>query len=410
MHVLRAEKGYIIVGQDTDGTVTPDDAGLSWAIGKKKPDFVGKRSLSRPDLVASGRKQLVGLLTDDPNTVLEEGAQIVADPNEAVPMKMIGHVTSSYWSEALGRSIAMAVIEDGRALTDKTLHIPMPDETLSAKVTSPIFYDPDGSRLGDPSRFDYVVVVGGLVDEIENLHPDYVGFLHRAATSKVPLVGVCTGAFILYRAGLMDGYRCCVSWFHHDDFLGQFDGMEPVSDQIFVVDRDRLTASGGVSSAHLAAYLVDRHVGRAEARKSLNIMIIDEAMSAEAAQPGLPLELTTSDDLVRRALLLMQQAMSAPLPMSVIAKRLDVSRRKLERHFDRALGMSPAVADKLVRLTHARFLLRTPHHSIAEVAADTGFCDASHFVKVFKGYYGVTPRQLAADATRSEKSSVSADP
>ena len=265
-------------------------------------------------------------------------------------------------------------------------------------------------RLGDPSRFDYVVVVGGLVDEIENLHPDYVGFLHRAATSKVPLVGVCTGAFVLYRAGLMDGYRCCVSWFHHDDFLGQFDGMEPVSDQIFVVDRDRLTASGGVSSAHLAAYLVDRHVGRAEARKSLNIMIIDEAMSAEAAQPGLPLELTTSDDLVRRALLLMQQAMSAPLPMSVIAKRLDVSRRKLERHFDRALGMSPAVADKLVRLTHARFLLRTPHHSIAEVAADTGFCDASHFVKVFKGYYGVTPRQLAADATRSEKSSVSADP
>ena len=147
MHVLRAEKGYIIVGQDTDGTVTPDDAGINWAIGKKKLDFVGMRSLSRPDMVAGSRKQLVGLLTDDPNTVLEEGAQIVADPDEAVPMKMIGHVTSSYWSEALGRSIAMAVVEDGRALTDKTLHIPMSDKTLSAKVTSPIFFDPDGSRL-----------------------------------------------------------------------------------------------------------------------------------------------------------------------------------------------------------------------------------------------------------------------
>ena len=65
MHVLRAEKGYIIVGQDTDGTLTPDDAGLAWAIGKQKPDFVGKRSLARPDMVAKGRKQLVGLLTDD---------------------------------------------------------------------------------------------------------------------------------------------------------------------------------------------------------------------------------------------------------------------------------------------------------------------------------------------------------
>ena len=79
MHVMRAEKGYIIVGQDTDGTLTPADAGLAWAIGKAKPDFVGKRSLARPDMVAKGRKQLVGLLTDEPRTVLEEGAQIVAD-------------------------------------------------------------------------------------------------------------------------------------------------------------------------------------------------------------------------------------------------------------------------------------------------------------------------------------------
>ena len=113
MHVLRAEKGYIIVGQDTDGTLTPDDAGLTWAIGKAKPDFVGKRSLARPDMVAKGRKQLVGLLTDDPKVVLQEGAQIVADPNQPKPMTMLGHVTSSYWSEALGRSIAMAVVVDG---------------------------------------------------------------------------------------------------------------------------------------------------------------------------------------------------------------------------------------------------------------------------------------------------------
>ena len=96
MHVLRAEKGYIIVGQETDGTVTPDDLGLGGLVGKKKPDFVGKRSLSRPDMVAAGRKQLVGLRTVDPTVVLDEGAQIVADPAHPVPMPMIGHVTSSY--------------------------------------------------------------------------------------------------------------------------------------------------------------------------------------------------------------------------------------------------------------------------------------------------------------------------
>jgi sarcosine oxidase subunit alpha len=147
MHVLRAEKGFIIVGQDTDGTVTPFDAGLDWAVGKKKPDFVGKRSMARPDIVALGRKQLVGLLTDDPNLVLEEGAQIVADPKQPIPMTMIGHVTSSYWSETLGRSIAMALVAGGHDMTGNTLHIPMPGKTHTAKVSGLVFYDPEGARL-----------------------------------------------------------------------------------------------------------------------------------------------------------------------------------------------------------------------------------------------------------------------
>lgn len=147
MHVLRAEKGFIIVGQDTDGTVTPFDAGMPWAVSKKKKDFVGKRSLARPDLVESGRKQLVGILTDDPNVVLEEGAQIVADPSQPIPMEMIGHVTSSYWSEALGRSIAMALVKDGFNRMDEELFIPMIEKTHNVKVVSAMFYDPKGERL-----------------------------------------------------------------------------------------------------------------------------------------------------------------------------------------------------------------------------------------------------------------------
>lgn len=147
MHVLRAEKGFIIVGQDTDGTVTPHDAGMSWAVGKAKKDFVGKRSLSRPDMTAPGRKQLVGLLTEDPNIVLEEGAQIVAAPDLEIPMDMIGHVTSSYWSEVLERSIAMALVKDGRALEGETIFIPMPGVTHRAIVGSTSFYDPEGARL-----------------------------------------------------------------------------------------------------------------------------------------------------------------------------------------------------------------------------------------------------------------------
>ena len=147
MHVLRAEKGFIIVGQDTDGTVTPHDAGMSWAVAKKKKDFVGMRSLKRSDLVKDGRKHLVGLLTTDPKTVLAEGAQIVLDPNQPKPMDMLGHVTSSYWSESLGRSVAMALVRDGFNLQGTDIYVPMPDGDITATVTKPIFYDPKGERL-----------------------------------------------------------------------------------------------------------------------------------------------------------------------------------------------------------------------------------------------------------------------
>ncbi|WP_077959700.1 sarcosine oxidase subunit alpha [Ensifer adhaerens] len=147
MHVLRAEKGYIIVGQDTDGTLTPDDAGLSWAVSKKKPDFVGIRGLKRPDLVKDGRKQLVGLLTKDPKVVLEEGAQIVADPNQPKPMTMLGHVTSSYWSANCGRSIALAMVAGGRERLGQTLYVPMTDRTIAVEVSDMVFFDKEGGRL-----------------------------------------------------------------------------------------------------------------------------------------------------------------------------------------------------------------------------------------------------------------------
>jgi sarcosine oxidase subunit alpha len=147
MHVLRAEKGYIIVGQDTDGTVTPDDVGLAWAIGQMKPDFVGKRSLARPAMHAPQRKQLVGLMTVDPQTVLEEGAQVVETTGQRPPMRLIGHVSSSYHSTSVGRSIALALVAGGRARMGQTLYVPMPGGDVPVQVTSPVFYDPKGARL-----------------------------------------------------------------------------------------------------------------------------------------------------------------------------------------------------------------------------------------------------------------------
>ncbi len=142
MHVLRAEKGFVIVGQDTDGTVTPIDLGMEWIVSRTKP-FVGGRSLRRADTARTDRKQLVGLL---PERRLPEGAQLVDDPGQPVPMTMLGHVTSSYDSAALGRPFALALLRRGRERHGETVHAPLPGGAVAAQVCDPVFVDAEGAR------------------------------------------------------------------------------------------------------------------------------------------------------------------------------------------------------------------------------------------------------------------------
>ncbi|SFV32100.1 sarcosine oxidase subunit alpha family protein [Hyphomicrobium facile] len=155
MHVLRAEKGFIIVGQDTDGSMTPLDLDMAWAVGMKKPfSFIGKRSFARSDTAGPNRKQLVGLLTDDPQIVLAEGAQVIERADVTPPAAMLGHVTSSYYSPELGRSIALAVVRDGIARRSEDGHKSGRDllyayaggKAHKVTVVSPVFVDPKGDR------------------------------------------------------------------------------------------------------------------------------------------------------------------------------------------------------------------------------------------------------------------------
>jgi len=148
MHVLRAEKGFIIVGQDTDGSMTPADMNMNWVVGKNKAfSFIGKRSLERSDSIRENRKQLVGLKTLEPSAVLPEGAQIVNDPNQPIPMAMQGHVTSSYYSASLDHSIALAVVKGGLNRMGDIVYCPAADgSSIAAEIVSSVFYDPAGER------------------------------------------------------------------------------------------------------------------------------------------------------------------------------------------------------------------------------------------------------------------------
>jgi transcriptional regulator GlxA family with amidase domain len=247
------------------------------------------------------------------------------------------------------------------------------------------------SGLLDPRALDYVVVVGGLLHAGRQVDAATLDYLRQAARAGTTLVGLCTGSFVLARAGLLDGRTACVSWLHHQDFVDAFPGLAVVADRLFLVDGDRITCAGGAGAADLATFLVRRHLGESAAQKSRQVMQLDAPRGGEMAQPHPPLGGEVGDNLVRRALLLMEQNLSRPLPIGAIAAKLGLSPRQLERRFQAALGERPAASYRALRLRYARFLLDTTDRSVTAIALDAGFSDCAHFSRQFKAEHGVAP-------------------
>lgn len=245
--------------------------------------------------------------------------------------------------------------------------------------------------LADPAQFDYIVAVGGLLHAGDQMDVASLAYLRRAADQGVPLVGVCTGSFILARAGLMKGRRCCVSWYHYADYESEFPDHVPDADRLFIVDRDRITCAGGSGVADLAAHLIETHVGQAAAQKSLHVLQMQNARAGSDAQPH-PDSGPARDERVRRAILVMEQHVAEPLAIETIAGKLKLSTRQLERLFQDTLGQSPAAAYRSLRLRYARRLLETTRKSVTQIAVEAGFCDGAHFARQFRGFFGVAPR------------------
>lgn len=247
---------------------------------------------------------------------------------------------------------------------------------------------------GEPDRFDYVVVVGGLLHGGPRVPVEVISFLRRAAATGIPLIGLCTGSFVLAHAGLMKGYRSCVSWFHQAEFAREFPALDMVSDQMFVIDRDRMTCAGGTSVTHLAAYLIDRHFGRARATKSLRIMIEEIPLPAATAQPPALCDVEVADPIVKRAIVLMEQTLDSPRGVDWLAEQLAVGVRQLERRFRAAVGSSPRDFAMRLRLCHARWLVEHTGHPMTAIALECGFTDAPHFARCFRRLHGVPPSTL----------------
>lgn len=254
------------------------------------------------------------------------------------------------------------------------------------------------SEFVDPSVYDYIVVVGGLLSVELPVDDRTIEFLRKADRQKVPLIGVCTGTFILADAGLLNGHQTCVSWLHHQAFRSRFPDLDVRSDRIFNLDRKRGSCAGGSSAADMALSIVRRHISRDAERNALEVLQIEKARSALDIQPRRPLAIESSDPKVKAALILMETHTEDTLPIPKLAAAVGVSRRQLERLFMDHAKSSPANVYKRVRLERARHLLLHSSAPLIDIALEVGFENSSHFARSFKKAFGQSPTKLRMDA------------
>nr|WP_218901284.1 GlxA family transcriptional regulator [Paraburkholderia bryophila] len=255
----------------------------------------------------------------------------------------------------------------------------------------------------EAGELDYLVVVGGLLHAGSSASNATLAFIRETAAGSATLVGICTGVFALMRADVMKGYRLCVSWFHYWDFIERFpqtDERHLVADRLFVIDRRRITCSGGRASIDVAAAILLRHVDASIVQKALRILLVDDAEKGNAPQPHPPGLRPATHPKVRRAILLMEQHIGQPLSLSELAHRLEMSVRQIERLFNSEVGSAPLSYGRQLRIRTAAWLLTSSDRTITDIASSCGFSDASHLGREFKKEYGETPNVFRAQSAQ----------
>ncbi|MGL5838787.1 MAG: GlxA family transcriptional regulator, partial [Sphingorhabdus sp.] len=266
------------------------------------------------------------------------------------------------------------------------------------RSSSGVFVTPD-EVYGDPTRFDVIILCGGLLHADMPSDPLVDEFVRKAAASNTQLIAVCTASFLLARLGLLTGRTACVSWFHHAEFRMAHPEIAVTGSQLFVIDGSIITCAGGTGAVDVGAWLVDRYLGPSTARKALDIIVAGNARAPEAPQPhGGGLQL--SDPRLQRAVLLIEQRLTKPPNIAELADIVGVSRRQLERMFFSETGLPPSLFIADMRLGQARWLMATTNRSLTTIAWDTGFADLAHFSRSYKRRFGRSP---SADRKSLEK-------
>lgn len=248
--------------------------------------------------------------------------------------------------------------------------------------------------LPEISQFDYLLVAGGYLPWCMDLHPDTYDYIQQTANQNIPVVGICTGSFILAKAGLLDERQCCVHTEHKEQFNKLFPSVEVVSDKTFVIDRGVITCPGGIAAMELAFTLIETHCGKARAIKGLKSLLINNYNFTERMLQR-PYEYLTTcgNQRVEMAVEQMEMSFSTPYPIAILARKVGVSSRELNRAFMHYAGEPPAVVWRNIRLAQGHWLLINTSRTVTEIAFECGFADGPHFSRWYKKTYDESPAQ-----------------
>ena len=248
----------------------------------------------------------------------------------------------------------------------------------------------------NPEAFDYIIIVGGLLGERRRYQEALIDYLKKAAANNIPLIGLCTGSFYLAKAGLMKRRKCCVHWYHFQNFIDEFPDSIPVTDEIFIDDGDRITCPGGTSVTDLALYLVEVNLGKERAVKSVRHLLMDWGRPHNHPQMPFTLDYSTIvDPRVRKAVYLMEQSFGGvSISLEDIARETNTGVRQLERLFKIHVGKSPLSYFREIRIKYAHWLLTNTNRSVTDISCECGFSDSSHFNRHFKRQFGESPNTI----------------
>ena len=247
----------------------------------------------------------------------------------------------------------------------------------------------------DQSEFDFIVVVGGrLPESLDHAEETYL-YIRHAYETNVSIVGLCTGSFILAKAGLLDHRRCAIHVEHRNQLKHLFPLTRPETDQIFINENEVITCPGGTSALDLAFSLIETHCGKARAVKGLATLLVDTHRTAHHMPDRQYGHLgVCGNRKVEQASALMEKHISTPYTINELAHKLNTSERELHRVFKKHVGEPPSTVWRRMRLSHGHWLLVNTNRSVTSIALECGFSDAAHFCRWFRGTYNESPLEF----------------